>query len=197
MHKRFRFSSEKLSTLKITRLATAKASLLWQLVLKQASMLLKKIKPKILLNFVKVWTHFLQSQSHFYRLFNLELYIHVFGICDRVWQKGTYSLSDWATLCTYNFTIIRGISLKFSQTILLWCCNLVCKYHYYRPSKKYVMSSQSMKSGKAINPFGQIFSRAAKPKIKAPNLVYTTVAYFILDMVMQSQCFNLHAPMVL
>ena len=73
-------------------------------------------------------------------------------ISDPVWQKGTYSLSNYTALCVCNFIIVTDICLKFSHTILLWWCGIVCKYHCKRPFSKKVMSSQSWKSGKVMSP---------------------------------------------
>jgi len=72
--------------------------------------------------------------------------------------SGNPSLHPWMTDEVLNPLLesehlVIGISLKILHTILPWCCSLVCKYHYHWPSRKNVMSSQSLKSGKAISLF--------------------------------------------
>ena len=79
--------------------------------------------------------------------------------CDPVWQKGTYSLSNYTTLRVCNFIIVADICLEFPQTILLWWYCIVCKHHCKKPFSKKVMSSQNWKSGKAISPFCQTGSQ--------------------------------------
>ena len=44
-------------------------------------------------------------------------------------------------LHAYDYIIVTGYSLKFSWTIVLWQCFIVCKYHCQRSSRKKVMDS--------------------------------------------------------
>ena len=73
-------------------------------------------------------------------------------ICNPVWQKGTYSLSNCVTLCANSSKKLKGVSLKFLQASLLCCRSLVCKMHWHRPFRKKVVSSQNQKIGKDISP---------------------------------------------
>jgi len=52
---------------------------------------------------------------------------HQLAICDPVWQKWTYSLSNYTALCICSFIIVADICMKFSHTILLWWCGILCQ----------------------------------------------------------------------
>ena len=85
-------------------------------------------------------------------IFCLKKKIYIY-ICDPVWQKGTYSLSNCVTSWAHTLKVLKDISLKFLQASLLCWWSLVWKMHCHRPLVKQVMSFQSQKSGKTISPF--------------------------------------------
>ena len=55
---------------------------------------------------------------------------------DPVWQKGTYSLSNYTALCTCDFIKVKDICLKIYTTFyygdVVLCVNTTAKYHSVR-----------------------------------------------------------------
>jgi len=98
------------------------------------------------------------------------------SICNSVWQKGTYSLSDFTALCAYNFIIVK--------VILCTCVNITVSG---RPSRKKIISSQSWKSGKASSPFlsdwvmKEVSQNPWKPNFGIPckSLTFGMASYII------------------
>jgi len=74
-------------------------------------------------------------------------------ICDRICEKGSYSLSDFMYLTIDNLTFEYGTNIKFGNYTI---SRRNIKKN--RLNTLEVMTHQTWKFGKAINPFSQIQS---------------------------------------